>query len=80
MALILSQLDNGNGIMDRFLMLVPNSVRPLTQEQMLGKEQLSTLPFQEITDLYTPFTNIDKSNPPQFYFSSDAQRYDYLFC
>lgn len=73
MALILSQLDNGNGIIDRFLMLVPNSMRPLPAEQIAAMHMLHSESVQDIADIYSPLLTIDSSNSPIFFFSDDAQ-------
>ena len=64
MAHILAKMDIGNGFMDRFLIMVPSSLRPIPLEQIEAKIELQSSPIQDVDDIYRPF-----------YFSDAALRY-----
>ena len=75
MAHILAKMDIGNGFMDRFLIMVPSSLRPIPLEQIEAKIELQSSPIQDVDDIYRPLVDLDHNNPPKFYFSDAALRY-----
>ena len=76
MALILSKLDNGIGILDRFLMMVLYSARSLPSEQIAATARLDEQAFKDFNRIYhTLIKSTNLENPVIFYFSKDAQRF-----
>lgn len=75
-------LDKGNGFLDRFLICIPRSYRPLPQEQIQATEKLRSYVYEFIKDIYTFISIIDETNPLVFYFDDDALKYAFFlnFC
>jgi len=69
---ILSKMDNGGGFMDRFLVFVPTSLRPLPDQQVTAKRQLED--FQKDT-IFQMYAKLNDHNTNAFYLDDQALRY-----
>ncbi|XP_066925005.1 uncharacterized protein [Clytia hemisphaerica] len=72
MAKIFSLIDNGDGLIDRFLVYVPSSLRPLPEERDNAINELQRLNPKSPEDIYEAINSWDFDNPPQFYFEDEA--------
>ena len=72
MAILITYMDNGNGLLDRMLFSVPTSLRPTPHERNNARAILDNDPF-DITEIYKRILN--KADKPTFYWSEDAQKY-----
>ena len=74
MANIISSMDQGNGLLDRFIVYVPKSFRPLPDEQITALQMLNTMNIQDVEPLYSIILGWEENNDMLFYFSDDALR------
>ncbi|XP_057290903.1 uncharacterized protein LOC130613599 [Hydractinia symbiolongicarpus] len=72
LALLLSKMDMGNGLIDRFIISIPTCYRPLPEEQSQASTFLKTKNFK-IDDIYEKLAKTSSENT-QFYFDDDAQK------
>ena len=72
MAKIFSLLDNGDGLIDRFLIYVPSSLRPLPEDRDNAIRDLQASPLKSPDEIYEAISGWDENNPPQFYFDEEA--------
>jgi len=65
-------MDQGNGLLDRFLVYVPISLRALPEEQIVASTHLQQMGVQNVESIYNLILQLDQENPTEFYFSDDA--------
>ena len=76
-ATILHRMDTGVGLLDRFIIAIPNATMPLPQEQESAKEFMLTAPVKSIDEVYEFLDSIDINNPSNFYLDEEAKAYVY---
>ena len=69
---IIASMDQGNGLLDRFIIYVPTSLRPLPDEQTAAQATVAEFNTSSMTTLYESMLRWDDENAPQFYFSEEA--------
>ncbi|XP_057299381.1 uncharacterized protein LOC130630001 [Hydractinia symbiolongicarpus] len=71
-------MDTGNGLMDRFLIMVPSSIRRLPYAQIETKSHLDTHDIVGVHKVCEPLVDLDPNNPTLLYFSEEALHFLYF--
>ena len=73
-AMLIPEMDKGNGFLDRFIISVPKCFRPTPQEQIQAQQVVERTRV-DIEDLYTTLlTSLDEDNPTLFYLDEDSAK------
>ena len=75
MAIIVAKLDSmQNGFLDRFLISIPKPYRPLPDEQIEAKSNMTNYRFN-LTDIYKYLeNNLEENNPKEFCLDPESAR------
>ena len=74
-ARLLSRMDNGHGLIDRFLFSIPPGFRPLPEEQEESLHALNNLHIRGIAQIYEKVLNLHPvENTSVYYLDEDAER------
>lgn len=73
-AKLVTRMDHGHGLIDRFLIAVPLALRPTPEQQSEAKSYLQTEPIDNFEDIFLAIHDMHQDNQRTYTFDEDARR------
>ncbi|CAB4025294.1 Hypothetical predicted protein, partial [Paramuricea clavata] len=73
-AKLIARMDQGHGLMDRFLISVPLALRPTPEQQTNATDYIDTEPIDNFEEIFGLIQQIHQDNPEEYNFETEAIR------